>query len=256
MPSEAAIDATAVLVEGRLHVGEEFIDVESALGQVDEMRPVVGKFARQRRGGGEEAGVAAHDDRDIDARQRGVVEVGAHEGLGDEARRRGEARRVVEADEVVVDGLGDVDGADRIAGLVRLFGHDPAPCRRNRCRRCRRNVSISCARRTRKISWQYLRSGLSRVEPSAAAGRDRHRLQVDGRLAGEIDKILVDDAAHAMDGAVDMGDRGIAARLQRDADQRLIDDGRRAAPLRDQDFMRHFGTSPRSATTRFIPGRL
>ena len=67
---------------------------------------------------------------------------------------------------------------------------------------------MSCARRTRKISWQYLRSGLSRVEPSAAAGVAGDRLQIAGGLVAEIDEVLVDDAAHAVDGAVDMGDSG------------------------------------------------
>ena len=55
--------------------------------------------------------MAAHHHADIDAGQGGVVEVGAGEGLGDEARRRGKARRVVVADQIVVDGLGNVDAA-------------------------------------------------------------------------------------------------------------------------------------------------
>ena len=58
-----------------------------ALGQIDEMRAVVGIFARERRGRGEESGVPAHHHRAIDALQRQIVEIGAGEGLSDEARR-------------------------------------------------------------------------------------------------------------------------------------------------------------------------
>ena len=68
--------------------------------------------------------MAAHDDADIDARQRAIVEIGAHEGLGDEARRRAEARRMVVADEVIVDRLGDMHGAQRIILRPRLVRHD------------------------------------------------------------------------------------------------------------------------------------
>ena len=71
---------------------------------------------RQRRGGGQEPRIAAHDDADINARQRPVVEVDPHEGLDDETRRRGKTRRVVIDGQVVVDGLGNMDAAERIAG--------------------------------------------------------------------------------------------------------------------------------------------
>ena len=98
---------------------------------------------------------------------------------------------------------------------------------------------MAWARRTRKISWQYLRSGLSRVEPSAAAGGSGDRLQIGLGLLSEIDEILVDDAAHAVSGAVDRLDIGEASRFKRDADQRLIDDGGRPAALRHEDPARH-----------------
>ena len=59
--------------------------------------------------------MAAHHHGDVDAGQGAVVEIGAHERLRDEARRRRIARAVVVDDEVVVDGLGDVDAAQVVA---------------------------------------------------------------------------------------------------------------------------------------------
>ena len=117
--------AATVLLERRLHVGQEVVDRENPLGQVDEMRPVIGILARQRGGRRQEAGVPAHDDRAIDALQRVVVEIGAHEGLNHEARGGRETRRVIEADEIVVDGLRDVNGVDADALPRRLLGDDP-----------------------------------------------------------------------------------------------------------------------------------
>ena len=117
-------DAAPVLLVDVLHVGEELVDDEGALRQIDEMRAVAWIFARQRRGRGEEARVASHHDRAVDAGQRRVVEVGAGEGLRDEARRRRIAGHMVEADEVVVDRLRDMDGAERMPALLGLVGHD------------------------------------------------------------------------------------------------------------------------------------
>jgi hypothetical protein len=94
------------------------------LGQVDQMRAVAGIFARLRRSGGEEPRMPTHDDGAIDARQRKIVEIGAHEGLDDEARGGGKPRRMVEADEIVIDRLRDVDRPQPMVALLRLFGDD------------------------------------------------------------------------------------------------------------------------------------
>jgi hypothetical protein len=116
--------AAAIAFVGGLHVGQELVQHEHALGHVDQVRAVVGELLAQRAGGGQEARMAAHHHTQVDARQRRVVQVGAGKGLGHETRRAGEARRVVVEHQVVVDGLGDVDAAQRVAGLGRFFGHD------------------------------------------------------------------------------------------------------------------------------------
>ena len=65
-----------------------------------------------------------------------------------------------------------------------------------------------------------------------------YQFQVVAGLLGEVQKLLVDDAAHAMHGAVDMGDLLKAPGLQRHADERLVDHSGGAATLGYQDFSR------------------
>ena len=122
--------AAAVAFMRSLHVGQEAVDLEHPLGHVDEVRAVVWELLAQRAGRGQEAGVAAHHDADVNAGQRGVVEVGAGKGQRHEARRTGETRRVVVEHEVVVDRLRDVDAAQRVAGLGGLLGDDAHGVRR------------------------------------------------------------------------------------------------------------------------------
>ena len=66
--------------------------------------------------------------------------------------------------------LGIWMAAKPMVGFPSLPRRRCALCRRNCCRRYRRRSRCAWAFTTLKISWQYFRSGLSRVEPSAAAG--------------------------------------------------------------------------------------
>ena len=74
--------------------------------------------------GGQEPGVAAHHDRDVNTPQRAIVEVGSHERLSHETRRRGKARRVVAFHQIVVDGLGNVHAAQIVARPRRLLADE------------------------------------------------------------------------------------------------------------------------------------
>jgi hypothetical protein len=122
--------ATAVFVIGVLDVAEEFVDFEDSFRQIDQVRAVIREFLAERGGGGQKAGVPAHHHGQIDTGQGGVVQVGAHEGLGDEARSRRVSRRVVVADQVVVDGLRDVDAAQGIVGAPGFLADDAHRVRR------------------------------------------------------------------------------------------------------------------------------
>ena len=177
-----------------------------ALRQIDQMRAVVGEFLAERGSRGEEAGMAAHHHRDIDAGQGGVVEIGAGEGLGDEARRRGKARRVVVADEIVVDGLGNMDAAQGIIGLGRLFADD--------AHGVGGIVAADIEEGADLMRLKHLEDLVAIFGVGLVAGRAQRRgrrvgdhFQVVGGLLGQVEQIFVDDAAHAMMGAIDAAPR-------------------------------------------------
>ena len=150
---------------------------------------------------------------------------------------------MVEADEIVVDGLGDMDGAQRMAFARRLFGDD-AHCVGG-------IVAADVKESVDLLGAQHLEDFLAifavglvarRAERRRWAGSDR--FQVDGGLLAEIDQILVDDAAHAMPRAIDVIDAGEPAGFERHADQRLVDNSRRPSPLRHQNPARHSALPP------------
>ena len=70
-----------------LHIVDEARHREAALGHVDQVRAAVLVEPPGRGGGGQEAGMPAHDDADIDAGQRAEIEIDAEEGAGDELAR-------------------------------------------------------------------------------------------------------------------------------------------------------------------------
>ena len=224
--------------ERPLHVGEKSVDDEGALRQIDEMRTVIGELARQRRGRGQESGVAAHDNGAIDAFEGRIVEIGAGEGLGHEARGGRKARDMIEADQIVVDRLRHVHGAKLMVpllGLVRDDAHGVG-----------RVVAADVEERVDLMRLQDLEDLLAIFQVGFVARRSERggrrpgdRLQIADCLLAEIDKIVIDDAPHPVPGAVDGGDVREAAGFERDSNQGLIDDRGRPPALSDKDLVRH-----------------
>ena len=184
------------------------------------------------------ARMAAHDDRAIDPFERLIVEIGAGEGLRHEASGGWIARHMIEADEVVVDRLGNVYRAQSVIRLLRLFGDDPHGVRGI--------VAANVEERVDRVRFQDLEDLLAIFEVGFVArraegsgGRGGDRFEVGDGLLAEIDKIVVDDAAHPVLSAIDAGNAGEPPRLERHADQRLVDHRGRAAPLGDDDLVRH-----------------
>ena len=179
--------------------------------------------------------MATHYDADVDALERAVVEVDAGKCLRDETCCGAEARAVVVFHQVVVDRLGNVDRAEFVVCLLRLFVDDAD------------GVGRIVAADIEEVADVV---GLHDLEHAGAvfliglvAGREKSRrgcvgdlFEVVGGLAGEVDEIFLDDAAHSVDGAIDRGDLGEFAGFEGDADDALVDDWGGAAALGDEYF--------------------
>ena len=115
--------AAAGLLINALDVGKEGIHVEISLGQVDEVgtRAVL---RRERGGGSQPTGVAAHDLDNADhARVVNVrVLIDLHQARRDVLGGAGVAGAVVGTVEVVVDRLGHAHHAALIADLLHILG--------------------------------------------------------------------------------------------------------------------------------------
>jgi len=179
--------------------------------------------------------MAPHDHRHIDAGQRPVVGIHPGEGQGHETGRRGIAGRVVVDRQVVVDGLGDVDAAHRIVVLLGLLADD--------AQGVRRIVAADVEEGLDAVSLQDLENLLAVLEVGLVAGRTQrrarrlgHQFQVVGGFLGEVEELLVDDAAHAVVGAIDPFHRRELARFNDRADHRLVDHGRRATACATRTF--------------------
>ena len=111
------------LIRG-LDIGQKLVEDKGALRHVDQMWTIVREFLSQGRGGCQKAGVATHHHTHVYTRQGGIVEIGAGERLCHKSGCRWKAWRVVTANQVVVDGFWNVDGAQRVVGGLGLFADD------------------------------------------------------------------------------------------------------------------------------------
>ena len=142
-----------------------------------------------------------------------------------------------------------------MAGFLRLLGDD--------AHRVGGIVAADIEERVDRVGFQDLEDLLAILAVRLVAGRAEgggrrrgDRLKIGDRLLPEIDEIVIDDAAHALQRAIDMGDLRKAPRLQRYAGQRLVDDRRRPASLGDKDLVRHVFSLPLASAGPERPPRL
>ena len=203
------------------------------------MRTITGILARQRGSRREEARIAAHDDVDLHAAQRAVVEVIALERAGDEPRRRAEAGRMVAGAQIVVDGLGDVVAHKRIVFLLGLLGDD--------ARGIRGVIAADVEEPADIEALELLEDAMAvfrRGFPAHAAERRRRRVG-DGKqlLVGDlaqIDVIAVEDAVNAVTRTENLADEpsGLFRPCRQDgAHERGIDHHRRTTRLGDHHVL-------------------
>lgn len=185
--------------------------------------------------GGQKPGMAAHHYRDVNARQRAIVKVGSHERLGHESRRRGKAWGVVVFHQIVVDGLGNVDGAQVVALLRRLLADD--------AHGIGRIVAADIQEPGRAVGLQRCEDvpaiGQIGLVSRRAQGRGRRggdRFEIGPAFGRKVDEILVHDAAHPVACAIDPLDLRKQSRFEHGTGQRLIDHRRRAAAHGDHQL--------------------
>ena len=227
--------AEAVLFVDAVDVGEEVFDDEVAFGDVDEVWAVIDVFAGECGGCGEESGVATHDDADVDALEGAVVEVDAHEGLGDVAGCGSEAGAVVVFHEIVVDRLGDVDGAEFVVCGLCLFVDDADGVRGVVAADVEEVADVVGLHDFEHAGAVFFVGFVAGGEEAGGRGIG-DLLEVVGGFACEIDEVFLDDSADAVDGSVDGGDLAEFAGFEGDADDALVDDRGGTAALGDEDF--------------------
>jgi hypothetical protein len=214
---------------------EEFGLVEDAFWEIDQMRAVALDRASGGRCCGQEPGVAAHHDRNVNARQRTVVEIGPHECLGYEPCGRGKAWRVIALHQVVVNGLGNMDRAQIVMLLRRFLAHDTHGFGRIVAADIEEPRNAMSLQRTEDVPtvgqvWFVPR----RAEDRGRRGGDR--LEIGSGLGRKVDEILVRDAAHPKARAIDTLDLRKEPRFQYGTNQRLIDYRRWAAAFGDHQL--------------------
>jgi hypothetical protein len=230
--------AALVPVHRAFHVVDEARVIEGPFGDIEQMRAciLVNPPGGCRRG--QEAGMPAHNDADIDARQSPEIEIDGQEGAGHERAGGNEARRVVVFFKVVVDGLGRVNERHRTAGGV---GQDRLRPRRIVATDIDEGVGAHCFQTFEdRVAIGRVRLVAGGAQGCARRACDRQELRFgDG---GQVDIAVVADPAHAMQASQNR--HAGFARLQCRPRQCLVDHGRRPAPLRNYDGLTH--SSPQS----------
>ena len=228
-------DATLVTGELGTHIVEETRRREGPLGHVDQVRAAVLVEPPGCRGGGQEAGMPAHDDGDIDAGQRAEIEIDRQEGAGDELGCRDEARRVVILHQVVVDGLGRMHEGDRPA---RRVGQDLLRAGRIVAADIDEGVGRHLLQpRQHLVAIGGVRLVARRAECSTRRAGDQPELRL--RHVRQHDIVAVAYAAHAVPRAEHPRSRMTAQHLERRAHHRLVDHRRRAPTLSDHECLGH-----------------
>ena len=222
--AELAVDSLDVLEERR--------QTERHFRHVDQMRAVLAVAAPQRRRRRQPAGLSTHHDIDLDPRQGRHVAVVADERRGHKASGAAVARAVVGHAQVVIDGLGDMEYPQLVVTVARHLVDDAGGVGRVVAANVEEIPNVVLGEDAKDV----LAVGVVGLVAAGAQGGRRGDGEVFQHLlaqALERDKVLFDDASHAVASAQQLADgRELSDRLDH-AHQGLIDHGRRAAGLTD-----------------------
>ena len=227
-------DAAPALLEHAVDVAGEAVEVEHALGHVDEVRAVVLELPREHARRRQPARVASHDHVELDPRQRAVVLVVADQGLRDELRGRAVARAVVGLPQVVVDRLRHVEEPHLVALRDRELVEDVRGLRGVVAADVEEPADLVAPERGEHLLALLARRLLAH-RAQRRRGRLRDRLERPAALAAEVDEVAPEDPLDPVPRAVDAADALRAGAGLDDADQALVDHGGRSSGLTDQD---------------------
>ena len=231
-------EAVALLVVDLLDVSQELLHVEVGLRQVNQIRTCA-HSGSQTCSAGQPACVTAHDLYDAD--HAGVVYasvlVDLHAGSSDVLGCGSEARAVVGAEQVVVDGLRNAHDAALVAGLHHILGNLVAGIHgvvAAVVEEVADVVLLEDLKNTLVIGIVYVR--ISQLVAAGAQSRGRgvaQKSQLVAVFLVDIIQVVVQQALDAVCHAEYAGDgRVVQRRLQRTQNRR-VDYGSRAARLTD-----------------------
>ena len=237
--------AELLALEDALYVFDALGLIEGDLGKVDE----VGRILRvilalgESSSGGDPTGTATHDldDGDEIALTHGLVIGGDFaDAGGDVFDGAGVAGAVVGAGQVVIDGLGHADHAELVAlGLGELgdFVGGVLGVVATDVEEVADVVGLEDLKDAIKVGL-FLEFETAGAE--SGAGRVFERANLLLRLRSEIDQVLVEDAEHAVERAVDLFDAFMVQRFRDEARDAGVDNRGGAAGLAYQDISYEF----------------
>src|SRR3989344_3008322 len=177
--------------------------------------------------------MSAHNDDDVDPRDRDVVEVDARKGKSDKPRSRRISWRKVIAHEVVVNRLGDVDATQLIVGPSGFVTDNAQPVGSSISADIEEMRDSMCLKYTENLTAGFLiRLGASRAKRGTRSSG--YAFELFDRHIGEVDELFLQNAHRSVTSAVNHLRAGKYG-FQNNSDERFVDDGGRTTALRDQN---------------------
>ena len=103
-----------------IDVRQKFVRRKWALRQIDEMRAFIEVFSRQAGGSRQKTCVPSHDHTDQHPGKRPIIQIQSDECLRDKAGCGPKPRTMVVEQQIVVDRLWDMNGAEFVASFLSM----------------------------------------------------------------------------------------------------------------------------------------
>ena len=165
------------------------------------MRTVARIDPRQGGGGGQKAGMPAHDHVNLDTRQRPVVAVAAHDGTSDKLGGTAEAGGMVVFEQVVINRLWDMETAARVIDLAGMLVDDMGRFGRIVPANVKEITNIVFQHNAENLE-AFLVGGFLAHTAQGRGWRRRNRFQVGLGFLAQVYHVLIQHALDSMQGAI------------------------------------------------------